>query len=1007
MEQPDLPYNNDELDKLLKQYLLEAERDRLADEALEAHAEFIFSEEASVLPSAAKEQELLGKLQNAFPYERKAPFNWAKGLMVLSAVLLIGICGYLFIPSQNDKQVASIEESPSQPEYFEKAPFSPGAPTLGDSISDNGQTILWIPRPPDMPLNNSTIQVPAPLNHLATISVSESMRGLMQHLLADHYGYLQKVKSEIVYVKTDRDVYQPGDDMYLSIFVRDEASLKPSPISEIVKLQLLDANKKPIIATQVVLENGFAKAHLSLANALPEGLYQLTAHTDWQLNQASQSLFSKNILLAEPIHYSSFDSSQITALSGNTLLTEPVNTTLNHDLQIDQIEVGSTVAELKIHSTLETKAILFGQVRGQIYYNKIIDLKPGINTIEVALKSFPTGNALFTLFNPLGEAISTRQVPVNAAKGLQINLSFNKLQYHIREKVKLQVSVKDAKGNPSQGRYVVSVTDNKPLSQMLGNETKDIQSVLTYQSSQHLSVGGNAQQGLTLYRPARKVFSGIIIDELSGQPLKGVAITVNGTKGKTTTDAKGRFTLNGIDLSNSRELSLSYKLGLMTFVINRYEEDLLIPFSGDNRRLFQPSINSAFHPVIAGGTPISEGGVLLGQVTDLHGMPVPFAHVSVNNYTKVYQATCDGRGFYTFTDLGVGQYEVMVDAQGYESQKSNLVFKKGDAAILDIQLPLKVNVAPISLQHRKISPNQRYGFLKPELRWIAAKDKASLLKAAPEENKAALLDFFRQMDSVSAQSYYLKGNKIKANEPYTLSFRSLKQMGMENGLSARYANTQQAEEARLGLLDTRLMEELSYPANDKSIPSSFKLIYHQSADFKPTVYGTKERVTKPSDFRATLYWNGDVHLDENGEALIEFFAGDDLSNYIVSVEGIDDEGQTGQANAQFKTILPYGVKAELPVLTEVTKHIKVPLTFDNFTGYQVNGVLEMHFPPVLTSKLPSKQDFTIFPARKDTIWLDLEVDINQATDNATITFTANGYIQTLTLLVRVDRKEPD
>ena len=50
--------------------------------------------------------------------------------------------------------------------------------------------------------------------------------------------------------------------------------------------------------------------------------------------------------------------------------------------------------------------------------------------------------------------------------------------------------------------------------------------------------------------------------------------------------------------------------------------------------------------------------------------------------------------------------------------------------------------------------------------------------------------------------------------------------------------------------------------------------------------------TTPSipDLRTTLYWNPKVRTDDTGNAEIEFYSSDTSKRYLVTIEGIADDG---------------------------------------------------------------------------------------------------------------------
>lgn len=50
------------------------------------------------------------------------------------------------------------------------------------------------------------------------------------------------------------------------------------------------------------------------------------------------------------------------------------------------------------------------------------------------------------------------------------------------------------------------------------------------------------------------------------------------------------------------------------------------------------------------------------------------------------------------------------------------------------------------------------------------------------------------------------------------------------------------------------------------------------------------------DFRNTLYWNPDLHTDISGKAGVEFYSSDESAEYIINIEGITGDGKTGTAS---------------------------------------------------------------------------------------------------------------
>ena len=62
-----------------------------------------------------------------------------------------------------------------------------------------------------------------------------------------------------------------------------------------------------------------------------------------------------------------------------------------------------------------------------------------------------------------------------------------------------------------------------------------------------------------------------------------------------------------------------------------------------------------------------------------------------------------------------------------------------------------------------------------------------------------------------------------------------------------------------------------------------------NVDFYSPQYTDKSQKTRP-DHRTTLYWNPKVETDANGKATVRFYASDVSKRYLVTLEGVSDDG---------------------------------------------------------------------------------------------------------------------
>ena len=77
--------------------------------------------------------------------------------------------------------------------------------------------------------------------------------------------------------------------------------------------------------------------------------------------------------------------------------------------------------------------------------------------------------------------------------------------------------------------------------------------------------------------------------------------------------------------------------------------------------------------------------------------------------------------------------------------------------------------------------------------------------------------------------------------------------------------------------------------NRLSFASVRQLGYSWPVEFYSPQYTDKSQKTRP-DHRTTLYWNPKVTTDANGKASVKFYASDISKRYLVTLEGVSDDG---------------------------------------------------------------------------------------------------------------------
>lgn len=127
---------------------------------------------------------------------------------------------------------------------------------------------------------------------------------------------------------------------------------------------------------------------------------------------------------------------------------------------------------VKIRSTYNNpEVILVGHTRGHSYYTNTIKLESGRADVGIPANLFPTGILNLTLFDQRSESQCERLVFINHQDLLNIDLETDKETYGSRQKVTLEINVRDKDNKPVTGNFSLAVSDHE-----LNNNSVDFNS---------------------------------------------------------------------------------------------------------------------------------------------------------------------------------------------------------------------------------------------------------------------------------------------------------------------------------------------------------------------------------------------------------------------------------------------------------------------------------------------------------------------------------------------------
>jgi hypothetical protein len=142
---------------------------------------------------------------------------------------------------------------------------------------------------------------------------------------------------EEVFVRTDRDIYISGEQVWLKVYTLNGLTGSQCNISKVVYLELLDKNNFPLRQLKVKTESSSGSSGFVLPDNISSGNYIIRAYTNWMKNFSTDQFFYKTISVINP-----FESIDHLKLPGGT-----TNSDSAISITVDQSKsiIGSMVSK--------------------------------------------------------------------------------------------------------------------------------------------------------------------------------------------------------------------------------------------------------------------------------------------------------------------------------------------------------------------------------------------------------------------------------------------------------------------------------------------------------------------------------------------------------------------------------------------------------------------------------------------------------------------------------------
>lgn len=675
------------------------------------------------------------------------------------------------------------------------------------------------------------------------------------------HKYCNSVPREEIYVHTDRQEYVAGEDIWLRIYLIDRLTAKPSVSGKIAYLEILNPENRPVVQKRISLEQGFGPGQLLLPDTISSGIYTLRAYTNWMKNFLPENCFSKRLVIHNALNGKNFNiNTELKAKNGN--FTGTKSSSLGGTgigIEIDKKNQESI--RIIINSTRDFRlaggstCYLFVQTHGIINFRQVVSLSDEGTAINMPRDILIPGINHITLFSTAGKPVLERLIytPYTKTGSLTIASPEN---LKSREKVRIGVEIK--------------------------NGNADSENLHTFSIS--VAFGrGKPFPGIDDYMIFGSEF-GVLSDELLKSILNGAPA-----------DSIDKFLLSMKSSWIDWNKILSENLPVI-----RYKKET------ENHFLYGRLINKST------------------QVPD----PAQYLFLSMPGKKAMFQyAMTDKNGDFTFTlPLDDNIKDLIIQPENAE-RNNNIRIESSFSdkyPVLDqaygtsVTTPsqdnskLAVNYQVMKIYRSDVLPDKsspvaftggtRRFYGKPDIE-LVMDDYIKLpvmqevffeltpgvfLKKKKSEYEITISDPVENRIYDKAPLLFIDGVVVK--DPGIIANLDPEIVEKIDAVKSRYFV---GEYMMFGLVNviTRTGDFSNVTLPDYAVRLPYRITEPADSFSYPDYASPDKRQSHIPDFRNTLYWNPSVKTDKEGKAEVEFWSSDFRSDYEISVQGFNGNGE--------------------------------------------------------------------------------------------------------------------
>ncbi|HET9622346.1 MAG TPA: MG2 domain-containing protein [Kofleriaceae bacterium] len=156
-----------------------------------------------------------------------------------------------------------------------------------------------------------------------------------------------------------------------------------------------------------------------------------------------------------------------------------------------------------------------------------------------------------------------------------------------------------------------------------------------------------------------------------------------------------------------------------------------------------------------------------------------------------------------------------------------------------------------------------------------------------------------------------------------------------------------------------------------------------------------------TDFRETIFWNGNVQTGADGTAQVAFVTSDAITAFHATAEGVSAAGVAGRGALDLTSRLPLTLDAHLPVEVTQGDELRLPVTVSNDSDHALDAELAATFGAAFKLGPAPARKIHVAPHAKLSVFYPLRVVATDGNADVDLALTTGGLKDEIKKQIRV------